>query len=96
MGVEREIVLREVKMKGKELTCQGGAVAEIINPVVRFLLKQTTIPYDWKNKNEVAVFKEKIDAESSLWWFQLSTRTQHFVKETDMKADKIWRHNYQR
>lgn len=32
--------------EGQKLTCQGGPVAEIINPVVRFLLKQKTIPYD--------------------------------------------------
>lgn len=48
MGVERKIICK-VKAKGKELSCQGGAVTEIIKPVVkvlRHLLKQMAIPYN--------------------------------------------------
>lgn len=46
MGVEREVVVCKVKLKGKDLICQGGPIAEIINPVVSFLPNQTTIPYN--------------------------------------------------
>lgn len=38
MSVEREIIVCKVKLKGKDLNCQGGPVPEKINPVVRFLL----------------------------------------------------------
>lgn len=49
IGMETKIVMCKVKPKGKELSSQGGPVAEIIKPVVgvlMHLLNQMAIPYD--------------------------------------------------